>query len=249
MTLWRLEWLRLVRSRRLVALVGVYLFFGLLGPITARYLSEILERLGEDVVVQFPDPVPADGIAQFTANANQIGLLVAVVVAAGALVIDAIPEMSIFLRTRVAEVGRLLAPRLLVSLIAVAAAFLIGLLGAWYETAVLLGGLPVGAMAAGALMTILYLAFVVALTAAVGSRLGSVLGTVATTVVVLLVLPIVGLADVVGRWLPSHLLGALDALIRDAEPLSEYLPAATVTAAGSAALVWLAARWASRTEL
>lgn len=39
MNLWRLEWLRLTRTRRLVAIVGVYLFFGLTGPLTARYLG------------------------------------------------------------------------------------------------------------------------------------------------------------------------------------------------------------------
>ncbi len=249
MSLWRLEWLRLVRTRRLVALVGVYVFFGLLGPVTARYLNEILERFGEDVVVQFPDPVPADGIAQFTANANQIGLLVAVVVAAGALVVDAVPEMSIFLRTRVADVRRLLTPRLAMSFAAVSAAFLVGLLGAWYETVVLLGALPFGALAAGSLLTIVYMGMVVALTAAVGSRLGSVLGTVAATVVVLLVLPLVGLVEVVGRWLPSHLLGAMDALIRNTEPFAEYLPATLVTLVLAATLVGLAFRWTGRREL
>jgi ABC-2 type transport system permease protein len=249
MNLWQLEWARLLRSRRLVALVGVYLFFGLLGPVTARYMGEILERFGGDVVVQFPDPVPADGIAQFTANANQIGLLVAVIVAAGSLVIDAIPEMSIFLRTRINRISRLLRPRLVVSFAAVASAFVIGLLGAWYETAVLLGALPLGDLALGALLTLIYLAFVVALVAAVGSRLASVLGTVATTVVVLLVLPIVGLVEPVGRWLPSHLPGAMDSLLRNTSGRSEYMPAALATLVLAPTLVRLATRWAAFREL
>ncbi len=37
---WRLEWLRLTRTPRTIALAGVYLFFGLLGPVTAKYLQE-----------------------------------------------------------------------------------------------------------------------------------------------------------------------------------------------------------------
>ena len=74
MTLWRLEWLRLVRTRRLVALLSVYAFFGLAGPLTARYLAEILGAIGtEGVQIQFPEPTPADGIAQFVSNASQIG--------------------------------------------------------------------------------------------------------------------------------------------------------------------------------
>ena len=60
MNLWRLEWLRLVRTHRLLVLLGVYLFFGLTGPLTARYLPQILAALGtEGIRVEFPAPVPA----------------------------------------------------------------------------------------------------------------------------------------------------------------------------------------------
>ena len=249
MTLWRLEWLRLTRSRRLLALMAVYIFFGATGPFLARYLGEIVEQFGTDVVVEFPDAVPADGIAQFTSNANQIGLLVAVIVAAGALVIDAIPEMSVFLRTRVDAISDLLTPRLVMSFAAIAAAFLAGLAFAWYETAILLGGPPVGALLVGAGLTLVYLAFVVALVAAIASRSGSVLTTVAVSIVVLLVLPVLGIAEAFGRWLPSHLLGALDLLLRGKESWIEFLPATIVTLLISAALVWLATRWAATREL
>ncbi len=143
MNLWRLEWLRLVRTRRLAALVGVYVFFGFLGPLTARYLGEIIDRFGGgEMEITVPDPVPADGIAQFASNASQIGILVAVAVAAGALTLEALPEMSIFLRTRVASSRTLLIPRLVVVTAAIAGAYLLGSAVAWYETVVLIGTVP-----------------------------------------------------------------------------------------------------------
>jgi ABC-2 type transport system permease protein len=249
MNLWRLEWLRVVRAHRLIALAAVYVFFGLLGPFTARYLGEFLERFGGEVSVEFPPPVPADGIAQYTANANQIGLLVAVIVAAGALVIDAIPEMSIYLRTRVTSMGTLLRPRFVVSAAVIWAAFLAGLVAAWYETVVLLGSIPVGALALGASFTLVYLAFVVALVGAIGSRSSTVLATVAVSIVILLVLPLLGLVEAIGRWLPSYLLGAMDALLRDTEPAGEFLPATLITVALTAGLVRAAAIWARKREL
>ena len=58
MTLWRLEWLRLIRTRRWIALVAVYLFFGLLGPIGAKYIGEILARFGGGIEVSFPIQFP-----------------------------------------------------------------------------------------------------------------------------------------------------------------------------------------------
>ncbi len=172
-----------------------------------------------------------------------------VIVAAGALVIDAIPEMSVFLRTRVDSIRSLLTPRLAVSFAAAGAAFLAGLAFAWYETVVLLGGVPIGAMLLGAALTIVYLGFVVALVAAVASHTGSVLTTVAIAIVILLVLPILGIVEAVGRWLPSHLLGALDALVRNTEPWTEYVPATIVAAVVSVVLITISTLWAAAREL
>ena len=134
MSLWRLEWIRLFRTKRWIALLGVYVFFGLVGPLTARYISEILESFGGDVQVVIPDPVAADGIASYISNAAQIGLLVAVGVAAAALVFDSKPQMGIFLRSRVKSVAAIIAPRYLVATAAIAAAFTVGSIAALYES-------------------------------------------------------------------------------------------------------------------
>lgn len=248
MSLWRLEWLRLLRTKRLIALVGVYVFFGLVGPLTARYLGEIVERFGGEVTVVVPDPVPPDGIAQYLANASQIGILVAVVVAAGALVLDARPEMAIFLRTRVRPVRRILVSRYVVAAGAVIATYLLGLALAWYETAVLLGSLSVGGMLVGALYHAMYVAFAVAIVAAIGSRASSVLATVGISVVVLLLLPLVGVMEAVGEWLPSHLIGAQVGLLVD-QTVGDYLLAAGVTLASIILLLVVARRGVESREL
>jgi len=246
--LWRLEWLRLVRTKRWLALLGVYVFFGLVGPLSARYLGEIVERFGGGVEVVFPPAVPADGMAQFVSNASQLGLLVAVTVAAGSLAFDAKPEMGVFLRTRVDRVGDILLPRLTVSFLAVGAAFVLGALGAWYETAVLIGGLPVGGTFAGIGYGLLYLSFVVALVAAAASRADNVLGAVLITVVVLLAMPMIGIVGSIGRWLPAHLVGALSG-IPAGERIGEYVPAAGVTVVAVGLCLWLAVRWSEAREL
>jgi hypothetical protein len=54
------------------------------------------------------------------------------------------------------------------------------------------------------------------------------------SVVVLLVMPIIGVAEAVGRWLPTHLAGALGALPAGAAEVSDYAGAAVVTAIASA---------------
>ena len=251
MSLWRLEWLRLVRTRRWIALVAVFLFFGLVGPFVARYASEILNRLGgelEGATIILPPPQPVDGLARFSSNAAQVGLVVAVVIAAGALALDAKPEMGIFLRTRVASVRDLLWPRYVVSAGAIAGSFLLGALAAWYESVVLIGDLPAGGVLTGIAYGVLYLLFVVAVVAAAAGRARSVLGTVLASILVLVLLPIVGIVEAVGVWLPSHLVGALTAIPGGVDA-TEYLQAAVVTVIASAIALWLAVRWTTAREL
>lgn len=248
MNLWKLEWIRLVRTKRWLALVGVYVFFGLLGPLSARYLGEIVERFGGGVEVTFPPPVPADGMLQYVSNVSQLGLLVSVGVVAGSLAFDAKPEMGVFLRTRVARVWDILFPRLVVSFAAVGISFVLGALAAWYETVVLIGSLPVGGTLAGVGYGLLYLALVVAVVAAAGSRTKNVVGAVLVTIVVLLAMPIVGIIEAVGEWLPSHLVGALAAIPGGAE-IVDYLRAAAVTVVLSGLALFLSVRWSAAREV
>lgn len=252
MSLWRLEWLRLVRTRRWVALLGVYVFFGLIGPLSARYLGEIVGFAGgelEGAVIQFPPATPQDGIAQYVSNAMQIGTLVAVVVAAGALAFDAVPEMGVFLRTRVRSLIRILTPRFVVTTMAIAVAFMVGVAAAWYETWALIGSVDAGGMVIGTGLALLFLAFVVALVAAVGGRARTVLSTVLVSIVILLVMPIVGLAEAVGRWLPTHLSSALIELSAEGGSASDYWPAVITTLLLIPLLLWLAVTFAARREL
>jgi len=252
MSLWRLEWLRLTRTRRVVALASVYLLFGFLGPVAARYLNDLLELAGDDLegaTIELPDPVPADGMAQYVANAMQIGLVVTVVVAAGALALDATPEMGAFLRTRVRSVWRLLLPRLVVSFAAIGLAFTAGALAAWYETWALLGGLPADKVLPGIALGLIFLAYVVATTAAAAQWTNGVLATVMVALLSLLVLPVVGAVDVIGQWLPSSLATALADLPAGKHDLSHYAQPAAVTLVTTAVLIWVALIGARRREL
>ncbi|MEV6966010.1 hypothetical protein AB0M47_12925 [Hamadaea sp. NPDC051192] len=184
MTLWRLEWLRLARTRRLLTILAVYAFFGLTGPLTARYVGEILRAVGtEGVQVTFPEPTPADGIAQFVGNASQIGLLVVTMVAASALAFDARREMSVFLRTRLTSVRPVVLTAYAVNAAAAVAGFALGTACAWYETAVLIGAPPAGSMLIGVAYSSVFLAFAVALVALVAALVRGVLPTAGVALV------------------------------------------------------------------
>jgi ABC-2 type transport system permease protein len=250
MNLWRLEWLRLVRTRRLVAILAVYLFFGITGPFAVRYLNEILGRAGATsrVKIELPPPVPADAIAQFVSNASQIGLLVVVLVAASALAFDARREMAIFLRTRVDSVSRILVPALSVNAIAAVVGYVLGVAATWYETAVLIGNPPVGRMLVGLAYGALFLVFAVATVAAVASVVRGTLAAAGVALVVLLVMAVLGGIGWLGHWLPTGLAGALAAVVGNADPV-DYLPAVGVSVVLTGLFVWFATAMGSRREI
>jgi len=178
MTLWRLEVLRMVRTHRWAMVVGVYVVFGVLGPITARYLGELVGNFAGDITIVVPDPRPVDGVAQFVSNATQLGLLAVVIVAASALAVDARTEVAAFLRTRVAHGRVLLWPRYVVVTLTAVVALVAGTAVAWVLTATVLGPLPAGTMLIGTVLGALYLAFAVAVVAAAGSVARGVVPTV-----------------------------------------------------------------------
>lgn len=216
---WRVEWLRLLRTKRLLALAGVFALFGFTGPLVARYSAELLDRAarsdGQRIRIEMPPPVPADGITQYTGNALTIGLIVAVVVAAYACTVDSGPALSVFYRTRAPRFGTLLVPRLVVSAVGVVAAYAVGLLCAWYETAVLIGDPGAAAMARTALVGSVYLVFAVAVTAAAATLARGTLGTVGYVLLVLFTLPLLGALPGTSRWLPSDLTSAPARILRD----------------------------------
>jgi ABC-2 type transport system permease protein len=211
-SLWRLEYLRLIRTYRVWILLGIFGFFGVLGPATAKYLPEIVERLGGGVEIAVPPASPELAMAQYLGNALQIGLLAIAFVAASALAFDANVEMATFLRTR-ASVPRILVPRYVVNMAAAVASFLLGSAIAFLLSALLVDVPRVGGTVIGSLLVALYLCFAVAAAGFFASLVRSVPGTALLTIGALIALSIAGLIPAVRPWLPSDLVGGYDALI------------------------------------
>lgn len=240
MSLWRLSWYRLSRTARLWTLIGLYAFFGVLGPITARYLAEILASAG-GLDVNVPDPTPLDGMVQFISNAGQLGVLAIVVVAAGAVAVDAKPEWGAFLRTRVRRRSDLVVPGAAVTAAAAIGATVLGTAIAWVGTEILLGSLDPGRMLVGIVLSALYVVFVVAVTAASAALTRSTLSTVLVAVGLLLALPVLALLRPIEPWVPSELLGAPVEILAG-RPITELLRATLTTVVVVPALLL----WSSR---
>jgi ABC-2 type transport system permease protein len=238
---WRLEWLRLRRSPRGIALLGVFSGYGLLGPVLARYMADLVKRMGSDSAISITvrPPVPKDGIITYVNQVSQIGLVVAVVVAAGALAVDSRRGMSTFFRTRANTMWQLMLPRYVLPALAAVVAYTLGTVLAWYETALLIGAVPTAPLLAGVLCQAVFLVFSIAVVAAAASLVRGTLGAISISLAVLLFLPILGFIGPVHHWLPTALTNAPVNLLNEAS-LSDYVPAIAVATALTPALLTLA---------
>jgi len=73
-----------VRSYRFWVLLGVLVFFGLLSPLTAKFLPEILgSTLPPGVTLELPPPTFFDSYDQFFSNLAQMGVLTVILVSMG----------------------------------------------------------------------------------------------------------------------------------------------------------------------
>ncbi len=248
--LWRVEWLRLIRTRRWIALTVPFLLFACTGPLMARYADQLLSAVGTsgNITIEATTPTPADAMNGYTSNALQLGLLVAMIVGASALTVNAPPTLAAFYRTRVRSAARLVLPRWAVVAGATLAAHSAGTALAVYETAVLIGAPAISAVLAGWALSSLYLLFALALTAAVSTHARSTLSAVAVALAVILVLPLIAAVPELTPWLPSALVGAPAALLQGAE-FGDFLRPAVLAVLATGGALLLAVRGVGRREL
>lgn len=68
------EWMELIRTKKLYVLMGIFAFFGMLSPVIARYMAEIVAIAAGDMLsIDIPPTTWADSWAQFYSNLSQMG--------------------------------------------------------------------------------------------------------------------------------------------------------------------------------
>jgi ABC-2 type transport system permease protein len=249
MNLWRLEWLRLVRTPRAISLAILFIAIGLVEPVVTKYQNTILAHVGKGVHITAPPPTAADGLNAYVSEVTLIGLILVVVLAAGAFAFDSSPGLAVFLRTRASGAWQLIWPRFAVYAAAAAVAYLLGTLAAWYETALLIGHLPAVQVLAGVACGAIYLMFGVAVTALAASLARSTIAAAGIAFIMLLALPILSIIRVLGRWLPSALVNAPVSLVDGAHQLGYFWPSLLISVVATGAALAVATRRLSAREV
>ena len=209
----RKELLEQVRTMRLVVLAIVFILFGIISPLTAKYLPDLLKTLGgTGLTITVPTPTTADAVDQQLKNVSQFGILAAILLAMGSVATEKERGTAAFVLSKPVSRAAFLTAKLVAIgvdlLVAVAGAVLVGAL----YTAFLFEPLPIaGVIEMGVVLWLSIMVFA-ALTFVGSTLTRSAAGGAGVGFALLVVTGILGALPTIGPYMPASLIGPARAL-------------------------------------
>lgn len=194
------------RTRRLPVIGLLFLAVGLLSPLTARYLNEILTAaLGNQLPVALPAPTAATSLEQLQKNLGQLGALAAIALAMGSVSGELDRGTAALVLAQPATRGAFLAAKLTAIAIVLGACTALSTAAAWVYTALLFESLPLTGWVAFTLLSWLALLSWAALTFLASTATRSTMAAAGIGFVALIALSLVAVVPAIDHVLPSGL--------------------------------------------
>ncbi|MBN1657507.1 MAG: ABC transporter permease subunit [Anaerolineae bacterium] len=219
------EMLGLARTYRLLILAIVLVVFGLLSPLMAKLMPDLMGVIpgAEQFAPLIPEPTMADAVTQYVGNLTEFGLLLALLVTMGTVAQE--KERGTAVLVLVKPLPR--SVFLLAKFVALALAFLLCLavagLGGYYYTLLLFGAPDAWAWLALNLLLWVYLLVYVALTLLASVLTRSQVAAAGVGLGAMLLLGLVGAIPGLAHYLPGQLPRWGTALLTD--PTARSWPA------------------------
>ncbi|HEU0243675.1 MAG TPA: ABC transporter permease subunit [Candidatus Limnocylindrales bacterium] len=221
----RKELLEAWRTRRLPIVAVLFLVVGIVSPLTAKYLPQILTAtLGDQLPIPIPTPVAADALVQLQKNLGQLGALAAIALAMGSVSGELDRGTAALVLAQPATRGAFLAAKLVAIAVVLAVGVAAATVVAWIYTAILFEPLPIGGWVAMAVLSWLGLLAWAALTFLASAATGSTTAAAGLGFVALVVISLAAVIPALDHLLPSGL----------TVPAIELASTGSVTDAGAA---------------
>jgi ABC-2 type transport system permease protein len=198
-----------IRTNRLIAVAAVFIIFGIVSPLTDRYMKQLFDAIGsESAGMSFlvPPPSLAGAAGQILKNMSQFGIICALLLAMGSVAWEKERGTAGMILTKPASRAAFLAAKLIAISITLGIATLLGCGFAYayvtllYPTTFVLGGYVAMAL----LLWWMLVAFA-AITVLGSSLTKSAIAAAGIGLVALLVLGIASSLPVIGDYMPTSL--------------------------------------------
>jgi ABC-2 type transport system permease protein len=194
------------RTTRLPVVTAVFVLTGLTSPLLARFTPEIIEAVGGGQFrIEVPTPTAADAVDQFAKNLGQFGILVAVLLAMGAVAAEKERGTARLILTKPAGRGAFLVAKIVAIAVTLGVATALAGAGAWFYTLVLFEPLPVAGFAASVGLQWLSLVAFAAITFLGSTLTRSAVAAAGLGVAAFIVIGLLGIVPGIARLLPTGL--------------------------------------------
>jgi ABC-2 type transport system permease protein len=202
----RKELLESWRTRRLPVLAVLFIVVGIVSPLTAKYLPEILKAaLGDQLTVPIPPPTVADALGQLQKNLAQMGALAAIALAMTSVAGELDRGTAALVLAQPATRPAFLAAKLVAIGIVLGLSTVLAAVAAWIYTAVLFEALPVGGWVAMTLLSWLALMAWASLTFLASAASGSTTVAAGLGFTGWIVVSLLAIVPALDRLLPTGL--------------------------------------------
>ena len=79
------EFMENARNYRLLIMIALFTIFGMLGPLSAKFMPELIASLAPDLEIAITEPTALDSWVQFYKNISQLGFSVMIILFSGCL--------------------------------------------------------------------------------------------------------------------------------------------------------------------
>jgi ABC-2 type transport system permease protein len=211
-----------LRTGRMVAVAAVFVLFGILGPLTDRFMKELFDAIGTQgggMTFQVPAPSLAGASVQILKNLSQFGIMCALLLAMGSVAWEKERGTAGMILTKPASRAAFLAAKLVAISINLALSVALGCGLAYVYVALLYpAAFPIGGYVAMSLLLWWMLVIFAAITMLGSTITRSAIAAAGIGLVALLVLGIVGALPLIGPWMPSSLGGPASDLVLGKDP-------------------------------
>ena len=195
------------RTYRLLISVVVLGLFGMLSPLTAKFLPDIMKAVpGADMVASLiPTPTIADAFGQYIKNTNQFGVLIALLITMGAVAQEKERGTAAILLVKPLSRGAFLLSKFFSICLTLMISLVVACLLAYYYTLFLFNATDIGAWVVMNALLLVEILVVVAITLLFSTLVRSQAAAAGLAVGVLLISAIVGAVPAFGKYLPAEL--------------------------------------------
>lgn len=210
------ELLEQVRTHKLTVMVSIFLIFGLVSPLTAKMMPELMKLTGEGMVIQLPVPTALFALDQYLKNVTQMGLFVVVLMAMGAIAGERERGTAAMILCKPVSRASFVASKFVAHGLALAASLALAALACYYYVAILWEPFDAIAFAATNALLGAYLLVVLGLTLFASALFRSQLAAGGLAMAMFIALSLIQTLPEVGSYAPGSLLGWSRAVVAGA---------------------------------